>query len=123
IEEKRARGPRQGRFGAAAGRSLGDHPDKGGPVVVKSGRYGPYVSHDRINATLPSDMTPETISLEQAVGLLEARAARGGSNKAGNKLPPKPRTTARKAKPKQAPAAKPKPAARDEKRRARKAKA
>jgi DNA topoisomerase-1 len=54
IEEKRARGPRKGRFGAAPGRSLGDHPDKGGPVTVKSGRYGPYVSHDGINATLTS---------------------------------------------------------------------
>jgi DNA topoisomerase-1 len=123
IEEKRARGPRKGRFGAAPGRSLGDHPDKGGTVVVKSGRYGPYVSHDGINATLASDMTPETISLEQAVGLLQARAARGGANKAGNKLASKPRSTARKAKPKQPPVAKPKPAVRDEKKRARKAKA
>jgi DNA topoisomerase I len=123
IEEKRARGPRKGRFGAASGRSLGDHPDKGGPILVKSGRYGPYVSHDGINATLASDMTPETISLEQAVGLLQARAARGNSNKAGNKLTAKPRSTARKAKPKPAPAAKRKPAVRDEKKRARKAKA
>jgi DNA topoisomerase I len=123
IEEKRARGPRKGRFGAAPGRSLGDHPDKGGAVVVKSGRYGPYVSHDGINATLASDMTPETISLEQAVGLLQARVARGASNKAGNKLASKPRSTARKAKPKQTPASKPKPAASVEKKRARKAKA
>jgi DNA topoisomerase-1 len=129
IEEKRARGPRKGRFGAAPGRSLGDHPDKGGPIVVKSGRYGPYVSHDGINATLATDMAPETVSLEQAVGLLQARAARGTSsargtfNKAGNKLASKPRSTARKAKPKQPPIAKPKPAVRDEKKRARKAKA
>jgi DNA topoisomerase-1 len=123
IEEKRARAPRKGRFGAASGRSLGDHPDKGGPIVVKSGRYGPYVSHDGINATLASDMTPETISLEQAVGLLQARAARGTPNKAGSKLAAKTRSTARKAKPKPAPIAKRKPAVRDEKKRARKAKA
>jgi DNA topoisomerase I len=122
IEEKRARGPRKSRFGAAPGRALGDHPDKGGPVMVKSGRYGPYVSHDGINATLASDMTPETVTLEQAVGLLDARAARG-VGKASNKRPSKPRTTARKAKSKPTPSVHPKAAARDEKKRARKAKA
>ena len=83
IEEKRAKGPRKGRFGADPGRALGDHPDKGGPIVVKNGRYGPYVSHDGVNATLPSDMTPEAITLEQAVGLLDARAARGPQEAAG----------------------------------------
>jgi DNA topoisomerase-1 len=81
IEERKAKGPRKGRFGADPGRSLGDHPDKGGPIVVRSGRYGPYVSHDGVNATLPSDMTPETVTLEQAVGLIEARAARSGAGK------------------------------------------
>src|SRR5262249_6108476 len=81
IEERKAKGPSKGRFGADPGRALGDHPDKGGPVVVKNGRYGPYVSHDGVNATLPSDITPETITLEQALPLLEARAARGGGKK------------------------------------------
>jgi DNA topoisomerase I len=122
IEEKRARGPRKGRPGAAAGRTLGEHPDKGGPVVVKNGRYGPYVSHAGVNATLASDMTPETISLEQALALLEARAARVAGKSEG-KLSSKPRTTARKVKPKQAPSAQPKAATRDEKKPTRKAKA
>jgi DNA topoisomerase-1 len=122
IEEKRARGPRKGRPGAAAGRTLGEHPDKGGPVVVKNGRYGPYASHAGVNATLASDMTPETISLEQALALLEARAARVAGKSEG-KLSAKPRTTARKVKPKQAPSAQPKAATRDEKKPTRKAKA
>jgi DNA topoisomerase I len=107
IADKQAKGPRKGRFGADPGRSLGDHPDKGGPVVFKNGRYGPYVSHDGVNATLPSDITPETVTLEQAVGLLDARAARGGAKKA----PAKRRSTARKAPAKPKAAAKPATAA------------
>jgi len=81
IADRKAKGPRKGRFGADPGRPLGEHPDKGGPVVVKNGRYGPYVSHDGVNATLPSDMTPEAVTLEQALPLLDARAARGTGKK------------------------------------------
>jgi DNA topoisomerase-1 len=77
IAEKKANPGKGRRFGADPGRPLGEHPDKGGPVVVKKGRYGPYVSHDGVNATLPSDITPETVTLEQALPLLDARAARG----------------------------------------------
>jgi DNA topoisomerase-1 len=88
LAEKKLKPGKGRRFGADPGRSLGEHPDKGGPVVVKNGRYGPYVSHDGINATLPSDMTPETITLEQALPLLDARAARGTGQ--GKKAPKKP---------------------------------
>jgi DNA topoisomerase-1 len=98
IEEKRAkRAHKGGRRGADPGRALGEHPDKGGPVVVKTGRYGPYVNHDGVNATLPTELTPEAITLEQAVGLLEARSARGGAKKPATA---KPRTASRKAEPK-----------------------
>jgi len=48
-------------------------------VVVKAGRYGPYVSHDGINATLPRDKAPETITLEEALPLLAARAEQIGN--------------------------------------------
>ncbi|MFL6796914.1 MAG: type I DNA topoisomerase [Xanthobacteraceae bacterium] len=85
IEEKKAKGPGRGRFGADPGRSLGEHPDKGGPVVAKSGRYGPYVSHGGINATLPAPLTADAITLEQALGLIEARAVAGAGRKAGKK--------------------------------------
>ncbi len=76
IAEKRAKGPRKGRFGADPGRSLGDHPTKGGAIAAKKGRYGPYVSHNGVNATLPADKTPDTITLDEAVALLDARAER-----------------------------------------------
>jgi DNA topoisomerase I len=76
IAEKRAKGSRGRRFGADPGRALGDHPTKGGAVVAKKGRYGPYVSHDGVNATLPADKTPETVTLDEAVALIDARAER-----------------------------------------------
>src|SRR5262245_6946744 len=104
IAERKAKGPRKGRFGADPGRPLGEHPDKGGPVVVKNGRYGPYVSHDGINATLPSDMTPETVTLEQALPLLDAREARGTGKrpKRGAAAKETKRGAAAKAAPKEA---------------------
>jgi DNA topoisomerase I len=89
IAEKIAKGPRR-RFGADPGRALGDHPTKGGPITAKNGRYGPYVSHDGVNATLPNDKTPETITLEEAAALIDGRAARNG---------PAPHARPRKAKP------------------------
>jgi DNA topoisomerase I len=104
IAEKKANPGRGRRFGADPGKVLGEHPDKGGPIVVKNGRYGPYVSHDGINATLTGDLTPETVTLEQAVGLLDARAAivgpsgkRGGKKKAGKKAAGKTEAVANEA--------------------------
>jgi DNA topoisomerase-1 len=79
--------PKKGgrRFGADPGKALGDHPDKGGPIVVKNGRYGPYVSHNGINATLTGDKTPETVTLDEAIVLLDARAAMVGNTPKGRR--------------------------------------
>ena len=76
IAEKRAKPSRGRRFGADPGRALGEHPTKGGAVVAKKGRYGPYVSHDGVNATLPADKTPESVTIEEAVALIDARTER-----------------------------------------------
>ncbi|HEV2623636.1 MAG TPA: type I DNA topoisomerase [Xanthobacteraceae bacterium] len=89
IAEKLAKGPRGRRFGADPGRPLGDHPVKGGAVTAKNGRYGPYVSHEGVNATLPADKTPETVTLDEAVALIDARAERN---------PPAPHARPRRAK-------------------------
>jgi DNA topoisomerase I len=57
-------------------RTLGDHPD-GGAVQLFKGRYGPYVSHNGVNATLPSDITLEEVKLEDALPLLAAKSGKG----------------------------------------------
>ena len=77
LAQKAARGP--GGRGAAAGplRSLGEHPS-GGEVQVMPGKYGPYVKWDKVNATLPKDMTPEAVTLDEALALIAEKAGKGG---------------------------------------------
>lgn len=55
------------------GRGLGNHPDDDKPVTVKDGRYGFYVQHGKVNATIPKDRDPAQITLEEALPLLAAR--------------------------------------------------
>jgi DNA topoisomerase I len=85
IAEKQLRGGRGRRFGADPGRSLGEHPVKRGPVVAKNGRYGPYVSHNGVNATLPPDKTPETVKLDEAVALLDAKSGSAAPKRAARR--------------------------------------
>src|SRR6202043_3523501 len=89
IAEKIAKGPSGRRFGADPGRPLGDHPTLG-VVAVKGGRYGAYVTAGGVNATIPSDKTQETITLPEAIALIDERVAKGGG---------KPKRAAKKAKP------------------------
>ena len=72
IARKASRGSR----GAAQKplRELGEHPD-GGPVNVMDGRYGPYVKWGKINATIPKEQDPQAITLDEALALVQAKAA------------------------------------------------
>ena len=68
------------RFGAqasAASRELGEHP-QGGAVVIKAGRFGPYVNWGKINATLPRDADPTSVTLDEVVALLAAKGQSSG---------------------------------------------
>ncbi len=77
VAKELGRGERRG--GAApAGRILGDHPT-GGPITLRDGRYGPYVNHGSTNATLPKDLASETLTLGDAVRLIDAKAGSGGA--------------------------------------------
>ena len=61
-------------------RELGEHPEGGG-IGLYRGRYGPYVSHDGVFASLPRATDPDTLLLEQAVLLLTAQRQKGKGQK------------------------------------------
>ena len=66
-----------GRARAEPIKTLGAHPISGGEIRVMPGRYGPYVTDGATNATLPRDLKPEDVTEEQAIALIDARAAKG----------------------------------------------
>jgi DNA topoisomerase-1 len=106
IVTKESGGGGARRGAADPGRPLGEDPESGKPIVVKAGRFGPYVTDGETNATLPRTLPAEAVTLDEAIGLLKARRAAGPSKKPtrGRKAPAK-KTPAKKAAAK-APAAK-----------------
>ena len=66
-------------------KELGPDPVSGQPVVVKSGRFGEYVTDGEYNATLRKDDSVEAITLERAAELLADRRERGPAKKAAKK--------------------------------------
>ncbi|MDS9466496.1 type I DNA topoisomerase [Paracoccus sp. MBLB3053] len=94
---------------------LGEHPE-GGPVQVLNGRYGPYVKWGKVNATLPRDLEPGSVTLERALELIAEKAAKSGKKpakkaaaKTAEKKPAAKKATAKKSAAKK-PAAKTKTA-------------
>ncbi|WP_428660253.1 type I DNA topoisomerase [Reyranella sp.] len=71
----------RGRAAAKPLRVIGAHPGDEAPIELYEGRYGMYVKHGGINATVPNDLKPEELTVEQAVSLLAERAAKGGGKK------------------------------------------
>jgi DNA topoisomerase-1 len=89
IAEKRAgKGGGRGRTAIAPLKELGNHPD-GQPINLFNGRYGPYLKHGTINANIPRGADPASITLEQAIELVDARAAAAPSTKSMGKRPAK----------------------------------
>ena len=71
----------------------GLEPASGGEIKVMAGRYGPYVSDGTTHATLPKGADPKAVTLDDAVRLIDERAAKGPVKKKGGRKP-----TKRKAK-------------------------
>ena len=100
----RARGGRP----ATALKILGAHPKTRAPVELHSGKYGPYVKHGAVNATLPDSDKAETLTLEEALELLAAKAGKstGSKTRRATKSPVKKTAKTAAAVPKAKPAAK-----------------
>jgi DNA topoisomerase-1 len=81
IAEKALKSPPAKQIGESGGK----------PVTVHSGRYGPYVQLGQVRATLPKDVEQETITLEKALELIAAKAAKGPTK-------PEPKTIAKATK-------------------------
>ncbi|CDQ47239.1 type I DNA topoisomerase [Mycolicibacterium neoaurum] len=103
---------RRGRQGAATPplRELGNDAASGKPMVIKDGRFGPYVTDGETNASLRKGDDVLSITDERASELLADRRARGPVKKATKKAAAKKtaakKTTAKKAPAKKAPAKK-----------------
>ena len=82
-------------------RTIGDHPADGKPVTLNSGRFGPYVKHGPVMASLSKKQSPDELTLDEAVVLLAAKAAAGPSTRGGKfkKAGAKSAATAKAAKP------------------------
>ncbi len=87
VEElaKKAASRGRGRSAAPPLKELGEHPESGGPVNVMDGRYGPYVKWEKVNATLPKDTDPQSVTMEMAVELIAEKAAKGGKKRTTRK--------------------------------------
>ena len=81
-EGGKGRGAKSAR-GTPALRVLGPHPKDKQPVELHSGRYGPYVKHGGINATLPDRDRIDAVTLGEAVELLAAKSGKTKSVRPG----------------------------------------
>ena len=95
--------------GAKLLRELGVHPESGEAVTLHTGRYGPYVQHRRLRASLPKGTSDDELTLEQAVTLLAAKAKKGGAKKSagGRRKPAAAKAGGARKKPKRAPSRQP----------------
>ncbi len=93
LAQKATRG--RGTATAEPLRELGTHPD-GGLVQVMPGKYGPYVKWAKVNATLPKELAPETVNLDEALALIAEKAGKSKSPRKAAAKPAAPKKTAPK---------------------------
>jgi len=82
-------------------RTIGEHPADKKPITLNKGRFGPYVRHGSVMASLSKKQSPDDLTLDEAVALLTAKAAAGpskGGGRFGKKAPAKTTKAAPKRK-------------------------
>ena len=81
----------QANSGKSPIKELSEHPTEGGSIAIYSGRYGPYVQHGKLRATLSKSQDPESLTLDDALELLSIKAAKEALStpKASRKATPK----------------------------------
>ncbi|WP_144753511.1 type I DNA topoisomerase [Bartonella saheliensis] len=94
LAEQQENKTKQSRTTSAALATLGEHPE-GGTITVRNGRYGPYVNWGKVNATLPKDKDPISVTLSEALELISDKASRKKttSKKASSKTKAKTKET------------------------------
>jgi DNA topoisomerase-1 len=80
---------------------FGPHPESGAEIKLMEGRFGPYLTDGTTNATLPKSVDQAALTLEEAVQLIDTKAAAGPAKKKGRKAPAK-KPAAKKAPAKKA---------------------
>ena len=87
---------RRGRTAKPPLKELGTDPNSGKPVVIKDGRFGPYITDGTTNVTVPRASTVEDIDPDQAYTLLAEKRAKGPAKKRGTRKTTK-KTAAKKS--------------------------
>lgn len=85
----------KGKGGGA--RALGNHPSDGKPITTGRGRFGPYVKHGKTYASIPRDTEPDSVSLTEAIALIDKKRKRSSDKNAAGKTATAKKSSAKKS--------------------------
>lgn len=97
LAQKAAGGGRFGRGGSGTPAAIKTFEHDGGIISVRAGRYGPYVNQGKVNATLPKEVKPEDVTIEQALELIAAKGGASGTQKSSSRSAGAKKAPAKKA--------------------------
>lgn len=97
LAQKAAGGGRFGRGGSGTPAAIKTFEHDGGMISVRAGRYGPYVNQGKVNATLPKEVKPEDVTIEQALELIAAKGGASGTKKSSSRSAGTKKAPAKKA--------------------------